>query len=326
MKTSLSERYVAATIAELPADMHDDVRAELEASIADAIVARVSQGEDHEAAEHAVLTDLGDPSVLAASYTDRPLHLIGPRYYLTWWRLLKRLLYIIPPIVFVISAFAQVLAGASIGTVVAEAIVATISTILHVCFWTTLAFAVIERSGEDVVARWKTDDLPQLHDARRGKSDMIASLIFLGLALVALLWDQTRTFIRPDAESISVLNPDLWPWAMVGLIALILLEATFALVLYTRRGWTIGMACINTALNVVFFSWFITLLTRGELFSAEFLQLAVDNGLGDDTFSTLGALFGFGVAVICVWDIIEGWIKTYRTKRSPETINDVLTH
>src|SRR5690625_6334720 len=59
--------------------IQDDVRAELTTSITDAIDARTEQGEDPETAERAVLTELGDPAVLAAEYVDRPLHLIGPR-------------------------------------------------------------------------------------------------------------------------------------------------------------------------------------------------------------------------------------------------------
>lgn len=38
---------------------------------------------------------------LAAGYVDRPLQLIGPRYFLTWWRLLKLLLAIVPAVAFV---------------------------------------------------------------------------------------------------------------------------------------------------------------------------------------------------------------------------------
>ena len=93
---TLTERYIAATTASLPAESQQDVRAELGVSIADAVEARIEQGEDPAAAERAVLTELGDPVVLAAGYADRPLHLIGPRYYLTWWRLLKALLIIVP--------------------------------------------------------------------------------------------------------------------------------------------------------------------------------------------------------------------------------------
>lgn len=37
---------------------------------------------------------------MTASLTDRPSHLIGPRYYGTWWRLLKLLLLIVPACIF----------------------------------------------------------------------------------------------------------------------------------------------------------------------------------------------------------------------------------
>ena len=324
MKTSLSERYITATINELPAEMHDDVRAELEASIADAIMARIEQGEVRETAERAVLTELGDPSLLAANYADRPLHLIGPRYYLTWWRLLKRLLVIIPPIVFVIVAFAQVLAGGNIGDILAEAIVATISTILHVCFWVTLTFVIIERSGGDLGISWSVDNLPEPQDARRGKGDFIASLVFIGLMLAALIWDQTRAFIHIEGESVAVLNPELWPWAMISLIGLLVLEAIFALVLYTRGGWNFLMAAVNTLLSMAFFSWFITLLVRGELFSAEFTNLWSDNGVHEDNLYTLAVIFGFGIAVISTWDIIDGWVRATRANRSAESKRGAL--
>ena len=319
MKTSLSERYITATINELPAEMHDDVRAELEASIADAIMARIEQGEVRKTAERAVLTELGDPSLLAANYADRPLHLIGPRYYLTWWRLLKRLLVIIPPIVFVIVAFAQVLAGGNIGDILAEAIVATISTILHVCFWVTLTFVIIERSGGDLGISWSVDNLPEPQDARRGKGDFIASLVFIGLMLAALIWDQTRAFIRIEGESVAVLNPELWPWAMISLIGLLVLEAIFALVLYTRGGWNFLMAAVNTLLSMAFFSWFITLLVRGELFSEQFTNLWSDNGVHEDNLYTLAVIFGFGIAVISIWDMIDGWVRATRSNRSAES-------
>ena len=65
MNTELVERYIAAATKSLPPDVQDDVRAELTASITDAIDARTEQGEDPAAAERAVLTELGDPAVLS---------------------------------------------------------------------------------------------------------------------------------------------------------------------------------------------------------------------------------------------------------------------
>lgn len=313
MTTSLTERYIAATIDGLPEDLRDEVRPELQASIDDAVEARMAADEDRDTAERAVLTELGDPGVLAAGYADRPLQLIGPRYYLAWLRLVKRLLVIIMPLVFVLVAFAQVLASGDFGTVLAEAIVATISTGLHICFWVTLAFAIMERTGADLGTEWTVDDLPELREERPGVADLVASLVFLGIVLIALTWDQTAGFIRVSDERVPILNPDLWPWGMAGLLGLIVLEIVFAVVLYQRRGWNVPLALVNTILSVLVFSWFITLLVRGELFSAELLSLAVDNGVDADSQYTLAVLFGFGMGIVALWDIIDGWVKTYQT-------------
>jgi hypothetical protein len=46
--------------------------------IADALDARVAAGEDWDAAEVVLLTELGDPARLAAGLTDWPLYLIDP--------------------------------------------------------------------------------------------------------------------------------------------------------------------------------------------------------------------------------------------------------
>lgn len=316
MTTPLSERYIAATVKDLPHELHTEVRPELEASIADAIEARVEQGEDRESAERAVLTELGDPAVLAAGYTDRPLQLIGPRYYLMWWSLLKRLLAIVPAAVFAVSVLAHTLASGDIGTVLGESIVTTISAALHVCFWVTLVFAIMERSDTDTGLTWDIDQLPEPREDHPARANLIASLVFLGLVLVALVWDQVPGFIRLDDQPVAILNAELWPWTMLGLLALIALEIGFAIVLYIRRRWTVTLAIVNTALAVLFFAWIITLLTDGTLFSAEFVELWSENNINADSLYTLAVIFGFGVAVICVWDIIDGWVKTYRQTAS----------
>lgn len=314
MSTSLTERYIAATIKDLPQELHDEVRPELAASIADAVDARLEQGQPREAAEREVLTDLGDPAVLAAGYADRSLQLIGPRFYLTWWRLLKRLLIIVPIVVFTVVVFVEILSGGDFGDVLGGAIPSTITAGMHVCFWVTLVFFILERSDADTGLTWDVDQLPEPREDHRSGTDLAASLIFLGLVLAALVWDQLRGFIRINDEPIPILNPDLWPWAILGLLAIIALEVVFAIVLYIKN-WSTTLAVWNTAITVVFFSWTISLLVRGDLFGPEFLNLWTINNVTDDTLYTLAVIFGFGVTIICVWDIVDGWIKTYRTGR-----------
>ena len=160
MPATLTERYISATIRSLRPDAQEDVRAELAASIADAVEARLEQGEEPESAEREVLTGLGDPAVLAAGYADRPLHLLGPRYYLTWRRLLILLLWIVPPVALVGVGLSQALIGADVGTIIGQAIGVAISAAVHVTFWTTLVFVILERTGTDTGERWSVDDLP----------------------------------------------------------------------------------------------------------------------------------------------------------------------
>ena len=65
------------------------------------------------------LVELGDPAALAASYVDRPLQLIGPRYYLTWWRLLKLLYSVVLPIAAAARrSSARCSSGADVGEII----------------------------------------------------------------------------------------------------------------------------------------------------------------------------------------------------------------
>src|SRR5699024_3772990 len=237
MTTPLPERYIAATVKYLSPELQADVRPELHASIADAVEAQAAQGEGYETAERNVLTELSDPAVLAASYSDRTLQLIGPRYYLSWWCLLKRLLLIVPAAVLGVVAFAQVLAGGDLGDIIGGSIGAAVTAGLHVCFWVTLVFAILERSDADTGITWDVDQLPEPRQEHPGRPDLIASLVFLGLMILVVLWDQIPGFIRIGDQSIPILSPALWPWAMLGLLGIIGLEIGFAILLYVKRQW-----------------------------------------------------------------------------------------
>lgn len=314
--TSLTERYISATIRSLRPTAQADVRAELEASIADAIEARVEQGEAPETAERAVLTELGDPGILAAGYADRPLHLLGPRYYLIWWRLLKLLLIIVPACAAFGVAIAKLIEGATVGEVIGTIVAVTISVVVHVCFWVTLVFVVLERTGADTGEKWDVDQLPTPTENGAARSDMIASLVFVGILIAAVLWDATRGFFPTGGDPIPVLNPGLWPWGMIVLLGIMVADALLAVAVYVRRRWTVGLAVVNTALSIAFAVWAVTLLVQGELLNPEFLQFAFsDNGVEADTLRVLAVITGVGIVAVQVWTIVDGWMKTWRARR-----------
>ena len=316
MSATLTERYISATIRTLHPDTQEDVRAELTASIADAVEARLEQGEQPGAAEREVLTDLGDPAVLAAGYADRPLHLLGPRYYLVWKRLLVLLLRIVPACALVGVGLAQALSGAEIGTIIGEALGIALTTAVHVTFWTTLVFVALERTGADTGARWSVDDLPEAKESGTARTDLVASLVLLALMLAAVLWDQLIGLVRLEGDWLPVLHPGLWPLWTAVLVAILLAEAVQAIVLYARGRWSTSLAVVNTALGVLFVSWAATLLGNDRLLNPELLDLArTAGGLDAATQRAIGVIVVVVILGIVTWDVIDGWVKARRDAR-----------
>lgn len=324
--STLTERYVAQTVKRIPPGAQSDVRAELEASISDAIDARTEQGEPRESAERAVINELGDPGALAAGYADRPLQLIGPRYYLAWLRLLKLLLSIVPACAAGGVAIAKVLEFATVGELVSSIVLTAMMAILHVAFWTTLVFAILERTVGDPGIEWDVDELPEPAEHGAGRSELIASLLFLALAAGAILWDALRGFVRVDGEALPILAPALWPWWMAALLVIMIAEVLLAIAIYVARRWTVGFAILNTVLAIAFAVPATYLLVTGGLVNPAFLDFLAsdhttelanaDAGAAEQggVFRVVTVILSAVIVGIAVWDIIDGWLKTHRQR------------
>jgi len=190
--TTLTDRYVDAAVRRLSADKRPDIDRELRASIADAVDDRVEAGTDPAEAEVAVLTDLGDPARLAAGYADQPLHLIGPELFLDYVRFLRVILVTVVPIVAVVVALLQAVDGASVGSVIGATVGTTITTAVHICFWITLLFAVLERTRAvrgPLAGKWTPAMLsePSPRRPRYGEliAESVATVLFGALILLA---------------------------------------------------------------------------------------------------------------------------------------------
>lgn len=328
MTTSLTNRYIAATVRSLPEGTQADVRAELAASIADDIDARVEQGQSPAEAEHEVLTRLGDPDALAASYADRPLHLIGPKYYLTWLRLMKTLLWIVPAFATLGVTIAKIITDAPVPDIVGSAFSVLIGSIVHVVFWTTLVFVIIERTGTDTGVTWTVDALPEEPETGAGRGELVSSLVFLGFAAMLILWDRfvglsfwaqgsvnISEGLGSQANAISILHPELWPWWTGTLLLIIGLEAALAVAVYARHGWTRTLATLNTLIAVIVTAGAIYLLALGKLVNPDFTDMIFGNpdnaeNLMRITATTLGA----AIVAVSAWDVFEGWRKALRRR------------
>jgi hypothetical protein len=310
---SYTERYIAAAMRTAPEDNRGDLRAELQASIDDAIEARTENGEDHATAERAVLTELGDPDRLAARYADRGLHLIGPEYYLDWLRLLKLLLWIVLPIATLGVVLGRVLSGANPGDLIATGVTVIVIVAVQVFFWTTLLFVILERTGARAhTTRWSVDRLRD--DRPQGSvelSDLVATIVFVTIMIGAVLWDRFVGFVQSDGQVVSVLNAGLWP-AWIGiLLAILAAETVFAIVLYRRRWWTPALALTNAVVAIAAAGVGLILLWTGTLLNAALFDVVAP---GDPASVQQAVTISIGASfvIVAVWDIVDGVIKTVR--------------
>jgi hypothetical protein len=319
---TLTDRYVWAVLKSLPEAKRSDIDRELRASIADDIDARVAAGENVDAAERAVLTELGEPMRLAAGYAGRPLALIGPDLYVDYVRLLKLLLVIVLPIVAVTMFVINALTGAEPGELVGGTIGIVLSVGVHLCFWVTLVFAIVERTGAAKTSGLKDapfdpENLPAISTGTTGgRSELIASLVFALLVPVALVWQQTSSnFEDADGTPIPVINPELWSFWLPYLIALAILTAIFAVVLYRVGRWTWPLVVVNAALTVATIGPIVWLVATGAALNVAYLDRLgwadfVAPGSPSATVSSI-ALVGIGG-----WAIADSVIKTVQASRS----------
>ncbi|MET8364365.1 permease prefix domain 1-containing protein [Micromonospora sp. NPDC005194] len=310
---TLTDRYLAATLRSVPAQRRDEIATELRASIEDMIEDRTGGGEDAAAAEREVLTELGNPDRLAARYADRRLQLLGPTYYLVWLRLLKLLLSFIPALAGTVVTVVNVVEGKGFGAI-GPGLVVALHVAVHISFWLTLTFVLIERSQPTAdLPDWTVDELPDV-PAHRDVSlvDTIAAVAMLVLTIGYLPLQHYQSWVRAsDGDNIPVLDPALWSFWLPALMVVLLAIAVFEVVKYRIGRWSWPLFGVKALLNLAF-----TVPLAGLALSDALLNPALGERLSwladADNRSLLNALIALGVAVVLVWDLVDTALKSRR--------------
>lgn len=267
--TTLTDRYIYTALRSVPASKRSDIEAELRTLIADAVDARVAAGEDPVAAETAALTELGDPVRLAASYTDEPLHLIGPALFLDYLRLLRLLAVTGLPTTAIIVAVVAAAQGASVGTVIGRVIVTVLTVAVHLGFWTTLVFAVLERLPgiqTPLTGKWNPSMLPPVREASakpaapRGQGWEAGGLVVgIGIFATLILLAPGLSPQQDEAgQAINILDPWLWDtgvvYAYVGLLVL-MVALSVAAIYRPRAGVAAALVGLLPAALLGWVAW-----------------------------------------------------------------------
>lgn len=313
-KSTLTDRYIHTVTRHLPADGRDDVARELRGTIADAVDDKISGGLTPEGAEREAVTELGDPITLARSYGGRPGYLIGPGIYPDYIRLMRVLPAIVLPLVLVANFIAKATTSDEHwGSVLLEAFLLMLSVAVHLAFWVTVTFAIIEWSRPEEernrpLDSWNPDQLAEVPGRGVGLGETIFGAVF-SLALAALVAWQ---FGGVDRNSVQVLNPDVDTVWQVALVVLIALDAVLALLVWRAGRWTPVLAALNVATNAASATLLLWLLSRDELLVADLPgQLEQKFGWSSDWSVPVG-LVGAGIVVVAAWEAIDSIVKARR--------------
>lgn len=323
---NLIEVYIQEVTRRLPEKNREDIALELRSTIGDMLPDDYSE-EDVKA----VLEKLGSPVTLAAGYRDRPMHLIGPRYFDVYVTLLKMILPI-AAVISLISMIAEYFIGyggneAVINVVLSlmgQGIWRIIEVSVQVFFWLTLVFAIIERTdkGKDQqpltasLKKWTPDDLESIPYVPEKKA--ISKCEVFGSLMWTAIW-ATLYFYADHLVGVYVGGRDglefvaatfnqevlLRSWPIVVMV--IGFEIALSLYKLIKGQWTKRMALSNTALQLFGTIVFIVILINPNVLSAEFITYMADlftvTASEFKTWIVGGGIFIFLVsAAVSVWD------------------------
>ncbi|MFC4105625.1 hypothetical protein [Micromonospora zhanjiangensis] len=294
----------------LPIDQREDYADELRSSIRDQIDDRIERGEEPAAAEKAVLNGHGDPDVLAAGYAARPLHLLGPRWYPTWRRILQIILWSALPPVALGVAIGLAVEGRPFWGIVGPVVGTTLTVGAWIFTITTLTYIKLDRADAPK-GPWTVDSLP-VRDPNEGKpsgrSERVAGIVAVVLAVVGLVFISVPWDVRGVGQ-MSVLDSVLWPWSLILGIVLIVAGALVTARARTLGRWTIGAAILNAVITTVWAGAIIGLTVTGRLFDPSFVEF-IDIDL--DAQRVIAACLVAGTIALAGWSAADGFRRARR--------------
>ncbi|MCU9612608.1 hypothetical protein OEV98_03395 [Caldibacillus lycopersici] len=291
----LIEIYIQEVTRRLPEKIREDIALELRSTIADMLPDNYQEADVKK-----VLEKLGSPVALANGYRDRPMHLIGPRYYDIYVTLLK-MIFPIAIIVSLISLIAEYMIGYSGEKAVLPVVLDIIGIgiwrlfemAIQVFFWLTAVFALIERmdNGKEQqpltasLKKWTPDDLKHISYIPKNKA--ITKFEVFGALLWTAIWatlyfyaNQLVGVYEGNGERLEFVIPALNQEVLLHywILVVIVIGSEIALSLYKliKGQWTNRIAIANTLLQVFATIVFLLIVLNPNVINSDFITYLMD--------------------------------------------------
>jgi hypothetical protein len=286
---NLIELYIQEVVRRLPEGKREDIGLELRSTIEDMLPDDYGEKDVKE-----VLAKLGSPARLAANYMDRPMHLIGPRYFDVYVHLIKLILPIAAVIAFLANAAVEIMSRSTgesaldiILAVFGTGIWGMLSAGIQTLFWLTLVFAVIERTDKgnsqepvtDSLKEWTPDDLKNIPQISREKRilkhepvvTLIMTVIFTALYFNA---DKIIGLYEQGGDGLDFRVPvfqhdvllSYWPIVLAAVV----LELVLIFFKWVKGQWTKGLAMLTLALQAISLAAFILIFRNSSVWNKDF--------------------------------------------------------
>ncbi len=317
--TALTDRYLGVVLDAVPGPQRSDIERELRSSIGDALDDRIAAGETPERAETEVLEGLGDPTSLATRLTGRPTSLIGPELFQPWRQVVSALLVIVVPLFGGLLAIIALTSGEGILGALGAGIGGAIQAVVHIAFWVTVVFALVERYGTSrdpraalglPSGRWTVGRLPAPMTARMSASDLVTELLTSILCIGGLVV-LAQVQVTVDGHTVPLLAADFRePW-LPFLVLVLAALAALQVVVYAAGRWTMRLALVHAGIQLAFTVPVVILALQGRIIDPAFAQevgwpaLAAGDGVAMASVAVV-------VTLVTAWDILDAFRKARR--------------
>ncbi|MCC2499679.1 HAAS signaling domain-containing protein [Bacillus paranthracis] len=292
---NLIDIYVEEVAKRLPEKNREDIILELRSTIEDMLPDDYNEDD-----EKRVLEKLGSPVSLANGYLDRPMHLIGPRYFDVYTTLLKMIIpiaVVIALIAMVAENFLSYTGDQAVLNVILQVIGKGIGEIfevaLHVFFWLTLVFAILERTDKNKdteplttnLKKWTPDDLKNISYIPKKKA--ISKFEVFGGLMWTAIWGTLYFYANHLVGVYSgmgsglkfvapTFNQDvlLQYWPIVVMI--IVFEIAISLYKLVQGQWTKRLAIGNAILQIAGTIVFIIIVVNPHIFTDGFITFVAN--------------------------------------------------
>ncbi|MDD3478269.1 MAG: hypothetical protein PHP32_05285 [Candidatus Izemoplasmatales bacterium] len=322
----LMERYIYAVVKRLPEKQREEVKKELRSNIEDML-----QGSKRIEDLEEILTQLGEPRILANEYRDKQRHLIGPAWMDDYLNVLKIVMVVVVSLALVFGLFEDLFNTDSnnifgfVFEVFFKAIGNMWDAALSAFAVVTLVFVGIEAAESSPKKRtWKLQDLPQLpkEDSPKIKrGHAIAGLIFeiiFGSIWIFLLyynvsyigWFEEGTGWTVTVPLFS--NAAIMTYIPAFIISVIIgIAAELLKVFY--GAWNLQVVLGHTIHKFIAFLVMVGFLSMTDLINPLFTEQVLSYGVMDAT-QIAEMYHGIAIGIIAltalgvVADLIKCWI------------------